>query len=242
MTTNTGPSTDQAYLGNASASSASSEFNLWSFMIQSALTKVRTAQAVKVIACTNAGGLTAAGTVDVQPLVNQIDGYGKPTPHGTIFKRPYLRWRGGTNAIIMDPVAGDIGLLVCCDRDTSTVLNTLAQANPGSRRSFDFADGFYIQALGKGVPVNFIQFVGNDINITATETITITATTDVDIVAHANANVTASTKATVTAPEVDIISDNVNLGGTGGTKVALVGDNVSGGVITGPGATHVKAV
>lgn len=224
--TDTGSPTDQAYLGNADPSSSSSEFNLWQFMISSAMTKVRTAQAVKVVACTNDGSLTVAGTVDVQPLVNQIDGYGQPTPHGTIYKRPYLRWQGGTNAIIMDPVAGDIGLLICCDRDTSTVLNTLAQANPGSQRKFDFADGFYIQAIGKVVPVNFIQFTGNDINITAT----------------ANINITATTKTTVTAPEVDIISDNVNLGGTGGAKVALVGDAVSGGVITGPGASKVKAV
>ncbi len=168
-------SDDQAYKGTADPSSSSSEFNTLNTLMQGALRMVRTVQAVKVIACTNDGGLAPAGTVDVQPLVNQLDGYGQPTEHATIFKRPYLRWQGGVNAIIMDPVAGDIGLLVCCDRDTSGVLNTLAQANPGSARRFDFADGFYIQALGQGTPTNFVQFTEENINITSPGTITIKA-------------------------------------------------------------------
>ncbi len=222
----TGPSNDQAYKGNADPFSSNSEYAAWSFMIQAALGKVRTAEPVVVMACTSAGGLAPAGTVDVQPLVNQLDGYGQPTPHVTIYKRPYLRWQGGTNAIIMDPVAGDIGLLVCCDRDTSLVLNTLAQANPGSLRKFDFADGFYIQALGQGTPANFVQFVGNDINIKALANLSITANGQID----------------VTAPHVTITSGDINLGATGGARVALVGDNVAGGIITGPGATKVKAV
>lgn len=212
--------TDQAYKGAGfDPLSANSEFNMLNTLMQSALGKVRTAQAVKVVACTNEGGLAPAGTVDVLPLVNQLDGYGQPTEHKTIFARPYLRWQGGAHAIIMDPVPGDIGLLVCCDRDTSTAINTLAQANPGSARQFDFADGFYVAALGTGTPVNFIQFENGNINITS------------------------ASKITVTAPEVDVISDNVNLGGMGGQKVALVGDAVSGGgTITGPGATNVRAV
>ena len=218
MTTDTGPSTNQAYLGNQEPASSSSEFNTMSFIIQGALTKVRTAQAVKVVACTNAGGLSPAGTVDVQPLVNQVDGYGQPTPHGTIFKRPYLRWQGGTNAIIMDPVAGDIGLLICCDRDTSTVMNTLAQANPGSRRSFDFADGFYIAAIGQGTPVNFVQFEGGNINITSPGTVTITAPAIV-----LNGPVTGNSTATFTG---DVIGDGTSLH-----------SHVHSGVTTGGGDT-----
>lgn len=168
---------NQAYRGAADPSSSSSDYNLMRFIISGALAKVRTVEAVQVVSCTNDGGLVAAGTVDVLPLVNQLDGYGQPTPHKTIFKRPYLRWQGGPRAVILDPVAGDIGLLVCCDRDTSVVLNTLAQANPGSARRFDFADGFYIQAVGKDVPTSFLQFTGDDINLTAPGTITVKAGT-----------------------------------------------------------------
>lgn len=53
--------------------------------------------------------------------------------------------------------------------------------------------------------------------------------------------VTAEGNATLTADAVVVHSDNIQLGGAGGHKVALVGDAVAGGVITGPGATKVKA-
>lgn len=44
----------------------------------------------------------------------------------------------------------------------------------------------------------------------------------------------------VNADQADIVADTVNLGGTGGAKVARVGDTVSGGVIT-SGSSKVKA-
>lgn len=47
---------------------------------------------------------------------------------------------------------------------------------------------------------------------------------------------------TVVANKVVVESDDIQLGGPGGATVALVGDAVSGGVITGPGASKVKAV
>ncbi|NBB17559.1 phage baseplate assembly protein V [Caulobacter sp. SLTY] len=66
---------------------------------------------------------------------------------------------------------------------------------------------------------------------------------DATIDAGGNALVKAATKATVQAPQVIVDSADVRLGGAGATaKVALVGDAVSGGIITGPGATKVKAL
>jgi len=55
--------------------------------------------------------------VSVQPLVNQVDGQGNPTQHGIINGVPVFRLQGGANAIIADPVAGDIGLLATASRD-----------------------------------------------------------------------------------------------------------------------------
>ncbi len=52
--------------------------------------------------------------------------------------------------------------------------------------------------------------------------------------------VTASAEVTVTAPKVVVISNNVNLGGEGGQRVARIGDAVAGGVITG-GSNKVRA-
>ncbi|MDP1960872.1 MAG: phage baseplate assembly protein V [Reyranella sp.] len=50
----------------------------------------------------------------------------------------------------------------------------------------------------------------------------------------------AGAECTVTAEKVVVISDDINLGGEGGAKVARVGDSVSGGVIT-TGSDKVKA-
>ncbi len=213
------PSPDnQAWRGPQDVAAATSEFNVVSFIIRQALTKVRTASAVKVVACTNDGALAVAGTVDVQPLVNQIDGYGNGTDHGTIYKRPYLRWQGGANAIIMDPKAGDIGLLVICDRDTSKVINTLAAANPGSLRKFDFADGFYIPAVLNGVPTQFIQFNADGITVTSPVALIVNAP---------QVTVNASTAVDITSPIVTIHDGDLVVHGSITADDDVVGGGIS---------------
>jgi hypothetical protein len=126
-----------------------------------------TAKLVKVLSCTNAGGEAAVGSVSVQPLVNQIDGSGNVTPHGTVYALPYFRLQGGSSAIIIDPVAGDLGVAIFCDRDISSAKRTKGQANPGSRRMFDMADGLYIGGFLNALPVQYLQFLpnGGGINI-----------------------------------------------------------------------------
>jgi hypothetical protein len=136
--------------------SASTDYQALEFFVNSILSRVRTAQAVQVIAVTG-GGLGPIGTVDVQPLVNQVNGAGQGQPHAVVYGRPYIRWQGGTSAVILDPVAKDVGLLVCCDRDTSNVIATLTAALPASLRKFNFADGIYVGcALSKATPTDYV--------------------------------------------------------------------------------------
>lgn len=132
------------------------DYQALEFFMNSILSRVRTAHPVRVMAVTG-GGLAPIGTVDVQPLVNQANGVGQGQPHGVVYNRPYIRWQGGASAIILDPVVGDTGLLVCCDRDTSNVVATLAAALPGSLRRFDFADGIYVGCcLSKTTPTDYV--------------------------------------------------------------------------------------
>jgi hypothetical protein len=93
-------------------SDVASDYATTRFIIESLLSKVSTCTLVRVVACTNEGGLSPVGTVDVQPLVNQIAGDGSPWPHGQLYKLPYCRAQGGTNAVILDPQPGDFGLVV----------------------------------------------------------------------------------------------------------------------------------
>jgi hypothetical protein len=101
-----------------------------------------------------AGSPPAVGTVDVLPLVNQLDGNGNPVPHGKVFRLPYMRMQSGAWAVICDPSVGDIGIVVCSDRDISTVKSNSdgQQANPGSYRQFDLADGVYLGGILNALP------------------------------------------------------------------------------------------
>lgn len=138
---------------------------------------MQTATLVQVQACSNDGDLSPVGTVNVLPLVNQIDGSIPPNsqPHITVYGLPYLRVQGGSNAVIIDPQPGDIGIAVFASRDISGVKATKAQANPGSQRSYDFADGIYMGGVLNGSPTRYIQFSGAGITINDPSIITLQA-------------------------------------------------------------------
>ena len=138
--------------------SANSQHAIQTLLFRRLMGGVATAKLVQVISCTNDGALAAVGTVNVQPLVTMLDGAGNAIPHGQLYALPYFRMQGGVNAIIMDPAAGDLGLAVFLDRDSSSVKRTKAQANPGSRRRFSMADGMYIGGFLNGIPNQLVAF------------------------------------------------------------------------------------
>ncbi|HEY0120662.1 MAG TPA: Gp138 family membrane-puncturing spike protein [Rhizobium sp.] len=147
------------YFGQRGSFDDTSDYNARDFHIRQVLGQVRTATPVKIIAV-HGGGVGAAPTVDVQPLINQIDGQGNKTDHGVIYGIPCTRNQGGGNAIINDPSVGDVGHIVVSDRDTSALKsNQGAQSNPGSFRTHDLADGVYHGAmLNPANPDQYVQF------------------------------------------------------------------------------------
>lgn len=151
--------------GQQTPDDSTSDYNVVAFIINQFLGRVRTATLVQVKAVTNEGGVSPVGFIDAQPLVNQIDGVGATTPHGTIFNLPYFRLQGGTNAIILDPKVGDIGIAIIADRDISAVKTTKAVASPGSFRKFDLADGVYIGGVLNGTPDQYIGFTDDGIKL-----------------------------------------------------------------------------
>ena len=199
-----------------------SEFQRIQFIAKSIMNGMITTAVVKVIAVHVTGNLKI-GTVDVQPAINQTDNAMTGYAHGTIYGLPYSRVQGGVNAIICDPAVGDMGFIVCAINDISVAKATQDIANPGSRRKFDWADGIYVGACIPTVtPTRYIEFMTNGIKITGPSGDTIT----------------------VQADTVNVISNAVNLGGTGGAKVARVGDSVQVGSSTGTitsGSSRVSA-
>ena len=153
--------------GQLKPSSPWGEYNNILFAIQAVLLEMQTATLVRVVSCTNSGGVSPVGLVDVLPLVNQIDGLGNATPHTTVHNIPYFRIQGGVNAVIIDPAPGDLGICVFASRDISKIKSTKAPANPGSFRQFSHSDGLYIGGVLNGTPVQFIEFSTAGVTITA---------------------------------------------------------------------------
>jgi hypothetical protein len=220
--------TDQSgYLGTMDVGSLSHEYNLLSFIVQQHIGQMATIELVQVKAV-HGGGVAPTGTVDVQPMVNQIDGAGNPTPHGVIYGVPYFRIQGGTTAVINDPLVGDIGLCAFSSRDISKVKSTGAVANPGSFARFDWADGLYFGAFLGKAPTSYVQTTSAAINIVNPTKVEIDAPSAV---------INASGSAVINSP-------SVTLGGSsGGAAVARVGDtvNLGTGVIM-TGSSKVKSL
>lgn len=131
--------------------------NVLAFAIRQMLAQISTMKLVRIEAV-HAGAGGAAGTVDVLPLVNQVDGMGNAIEHGTVYGIPWFRLQGGTGAVVCDPVVGDIGFVVCADRDISAVKAARERGNPGSFRTFDIADGVYVGGILNEAPDTRVEF------------------------------------------------------------------------------------
>lgn len=159
-------SDSSGYYGTQQPEHGGDEYNAIAFVVRSILNGRNFAALVRVVNVTAPGGVALSGTVDVQPLVNQLDGQGNAVPHGVVNDLPYMRAQGGANAIILDPQPGDIGIAIFCDRDCSSVVAARDVANPGSLRRSDMADGVYLGGLLNGAPTQYVMFGQTGITIT----------------------------------------------------------------------------
>ncbi len=231
--------------GFQSGADGARQFEAISFLIRNMLSKLNTATLVKVMAVTNSGGVSAVGFVDIMPMVNMLDGKGNAVAHKTIYRCPYLRIQGGSNAVILDPQVGDIGIAVFADRDISSATANKAPSNPGSFRQFDAADGMYLGGVLNGVPSQYVQFAAAGITIHSPSAVVLSAPdvqincTTLEIAATTSATITTPTltvngnvtsTGTVTAPNV-VGTTDVNFGGKSGIA------HVHSGVQTGTGHT-----
>lgn len=166
---------ETGYQGQQLPGDGSGSFGAQAFLINQLLSRVNTATLVKVVAVTNSGGVAAVGFVDVKPLVNLVDGAGNGKQHGILHKLPYFRLQGGANAIILDPIVGDIGIAVFADKDISKVKNTKKEANPGSGSRHSMSDGLYIGGVLNGVPTQYVQFSSSGITVHSPTKVTLEA-------------------------------------------------------------------
>lgn len=150
----------RAYTGHGQFSDTTSELNRTDFIVRQVLNRMATATLVLVKA-------VGTGTVDIQPMVAQLDGAGNAVEHGTIHNVPFFMPRAGASAIVMTPAVGDIGLAVFCHNDISSVKKNKAPSNPGSRRRFDWADALYLGGFLGATPTQFVKLDADGITITS---------------------------------------------------------------------------
>ena len=168
---------NSGYRGQAWFNTSGNLLSAVSFVAKQITAGKAFASLVKVISVSG-GGISSPAMVAVQPMVDQVDGFGTRTAHGTIYNIPCFRYQAGVCAFIVDPIVGDIGLAVICDRDISQVKSTGAISGPGSSRQNSWSDGLYFGAFLGGTPTTFVQATQDGkIQITAPGGLNITAPT-----------------------------------------------------------------
>jgi hypothetical protein len=123
----------------------------------------------KIVAVHNRNSLTEPCTIDVQPLVKQLDGAKKATSHGTIYGIPVPRNQSGDSVVVNDPQVGDVGNFSVLDRDHSSVIaNDYKEANPGSQRRNNLSDSVFHGTLPRKAQQvkQFIRFDDGDGGVT----------------------------------------------------------------------------
>ena len=190
------------------------EYNGLIYIINSIISnRVRGAEIVQVIA--NNGD----GTIDVLPVIKNVDANETAIEETPIFGVKYIEWQYGINGFQAEPAVGDVGLLIVCTKDTKNIRAGIV----GDLGTFELESGIYLGGL-KGFnqpPTQFIKMDENGIEITTPKSLTVNATENV-VVNGVDVNVNASGKA-------NIVASVINLGGTGGKKVCLDGDEVMAG-------------
>ena len=135
--------------------------------------------------------------VDFLPLVTRTTNTGAPIPNAQVYGASVFRLQRGSSAIIMDPVVGDIGIALYCDKDSDNARRERISGAPNTTRCHSRIDALYLGGLLNQQPDQFIEFADNAINITSPNPV----------------NVTCS-KATIVAPDgVTVDSPNSHFTG-----------------------------
>lgn len=217
-----------------------SDYAAIQFIVGQLLSGLATATLVRVMKCTNDGGVIPVGTVDVQLLVDQITGDGETIPHGTVFKVPYNRIQGGTYAVILDPQPGDIGVCVFASRDISAIKTNpdaarnrqpVAGATPGSRRTFSLSDGLYVASVLNPMPTDYVQFNSEGVRVVSPNRVRVESPT-IELIAETVVNIQApdiNLKGAVHQTDGDVdMAQNLDVQGTIHSATDVVADTISG--------------
>lgn len=182
------------------------------FIILQLLRGVHTCTLVKVQAVNPVSD--RVGFVTVLPLIQETDTSGVVIPASPIYNVPYVRYQGGSSAVILDPAVGDTGLAMFAERDITSIKTTLATGPAATDRNHSSADGLYIGGVLNAAPTQWVKFLpdaaGIDVHTPGALTgsagggMTLNITGNASVTATGSATVQAGTTATLKAPSISL--------------------------------------
>lgn len=198
------------------------------FIILKLLREIHTCTLVRVQTVQPASG--KVGFVTVVPLVQEVDTAGVVIEQTPIYNVPYLRYQGGSSAVILDPAVGDIGLAIFAERDI-TAIKATQQAGPAATdRTYSSADGLYIGGVLNADPTQYVQFQPSGAGIK------IHSPGNIVLEAGGNVTMSAGGSTTLTAPGGFIVNANMTLNGTMSGTASGAGAYQFAGTIQAPDA------
>lgn len=168
-------SDQESFQGELSVEDMATEENVLFAMMRRFIGQKCFSGLVVVESVTVPDALSPVGMVTVKPMVHQVQADGVVMPHNKIYNLPYFRLQGGVNAVVIDPVVGDIGMAIFADRDISVVKETRQAGAPGSKRRNHFSDGLYVGGFLNGTPSQYLWFKNGGIVIHSPSKVTIEA-------------------------------------------------------------------
>lgn len=132
------------------------EGRMQEWIIQRLIRQIHTATLVKVLKVYPTAG--AVGFVDVRPLIQQQTTNDVVIDSAPMYRMPFMRVQGGQSALIIDPVEGDLGLAVFCERDITAVVRSQSEGPAPTNRAYDAGDGVYLGGFLNQDPEQWLKF------------------------------------------------------------------------------------
>lgn len=176
------------------------------FIITKLLRGLHTCALVQVTAVRSVSD--RVGFVDVLPMIEETDTAGVVIPQTPIYNVPYLRYQGGSSAVILDPAVGDRGLAIFAERDITTIKSTLQSGPAATDRAYSSADGLYIGGVLNSAATQYVRFQPDAGGVD------IVSPADINLEAGGDVSIQSGGQTTVTAPGGFIVNANMTLNGT----------------------------
>lgn len=137
-------------VGSQNANTALSFINELDFFVDGKILEINT---IKVCQITQVNG----DTVNVKPLVLNLDGDKKPIEATELKELPFIRQQGGHSGFVIQYNVGDIVLVGFCDRDPQAVVRSKKEAAPSTFVPFPLSGGIVLGAVLFNAPSVYVK-------------------------------------------------------------------------------------